>query len=115
MRGRAPNGFRGLKYCLPTKRVSGRATVITCAVIRGPKNGTTGRLMQNLPQQDFTRRTLLAATLGAGLGTAACSRSLAKRYFGWLMVASGAEKAVSVADLSEFRRTTAIPLGERPA
>jgi DNA-binding beta-propeller fold protein YncE len=57
-----------------------------------------------------TRRTLLAATL-----TAACGRQLASRYFGWLFVASGGERALAVADLSQFRRVTAIPTPQIPA
>lgn len=57
----------------------------------------------------MTRRTLLTATLAAG-----CGRSLAHRYFGWLFIASAAEKAISIADLSEFRHVTTIPLGQTP-
>jgi YVTN family beta-propeller protein len=57
----------------------------------------------------LTRRTLLASALLAG-----CSRKLATRYFGWLFVASAAEHSIAVADLSQFRRMTAIPLENAP-
>lgn len=57
-----------------------------------------------------SRRALLA---GALLG-AACGRKLATRYFGWLFIASGEERAVVVADLAEFRRVTTIPLPQPP-
>lgn len=56
-----------------------------------------------------TRRTLL---LSAGL--AGCGRKLAPRYQGWLFVASEADKSVVVADLAEFKRVIAIPLGHVP-
>src|SRR5579863_3645286 len=58
-----------------------------------------------------TRRSLLAATLAA----ASCGRPRASRYFGWLFVASAAEKSLAVADLSDFRRVTSIPLPQAPA
>jgi YVTN family beta-propeller protein len=58
-----------------------------------------------------SRRTLLAATLAA----AGCGRDLARRYFGWLFIASAAEKALAIADLSQFRRVTSIPLPSTPA
>jgi len=45
---------------------------------------------------------------------AGCSRKLAKRYFGWLFVASATEKGVAVADLAEFRHATTIPLEHAP-
>ncbi|MDQ1470334.1 MAG: hypothetical protein QOJ99_1814 [Bryobacterales bacterium] len=57
----------------------------------------------------LTRRTLLATALLAG-----CSRKLATRYFGWLFVASAAERGVAVADLSQFRHVTTIPLEHMP-
>jgi len=63
----------------------------------------------------LTRRDLIALTLGASAATAACSRKLATRYFGWLFVASAGEKAIAVADLAEFRRASVIPLGEVPS
>jgi YVTN family beta-propeller protein len=44
----------------------------------------------------------------------ACGRTLAKRYDGWLYVASGSEQCVAVADLAEFRRMSNIPLPQRP-
>jgi YVTN family beta-propeller protein len=57
----------------------------------------------------MTRRTLLAATLAAG-----CGRQRARRYFGWLFIASAGEKGLVVADLSEFRRAGFVPLGQVP-
>jgi DNA-binding beta-propeller fold protein YncE len=57
-----------------------------------------------------SRRTLLAATLAAS-----CGRQLASRYFGWLFIASAGEKALAIADLSQFRRVTSIPLPQVPA
>lgn len=57
-----------------------------------------------------SRRTFLA-----GLSTlAACSRKRAPRYQAWLFVASAAERAVVVGDLSSFRRSGVIPLGAAP-
>jgi YVTN family beta-propeller protein len=64
---------------------------------------------------ELSRRRLFAATFGTAFGSAACSRALATRYFGWLFVASAADKSITVGDLSEFRRVTNIPLGETPA
>jgi DNA-binding beta-propeller fold protein YncE len=61
----------------------------------------------------ISRRNVLAA--GAGVFAAACSHQLARRYFGWLFIASAADKGLAVADLSEFRRVTSIPLGQTPA
>jgi DNA-binding beta-propeller fold protein YncE len=57
---------------------------------------------------------VLAAAL-AFAGAAACGRKLAPRFFGWLFIASADEKALAVADLSDFRRVSAIPLGQVPA
>lgn len=53
----------------------------------------------------LSRRALLA-----GVFATACSRKRATRYQGWLLVASGAEKEIAVADLSTFRRTATISL-----
>lgn len=47
-------------------------------------------------------------------GSIACGRKLGKRYNGWLLVASGQEKAVAVADLSQFRPMTKIALPMAP-
>lgn len=58
----------------------------------------------------MTRRTLLAGAVLAG-----CSRKLATRYFGWLFVATAAERGIAVADLSQFRHVTTIPLNQTPA
>jgi hypothetical protein len=58
----------------------------------------------------LSRRTLLAAAFAT-----ACSRSLAPRYFGWLFIASAAEKGLAVADLSDFRKVTTISLGQTPS
>ena len=58
----------------------------------------------------LTRRTLLATALLAG-----CGRKLARRYFGWLFVASAAERGIAVADLAEFRHAATIPLDQMPA
>jgi DNA-binding beta-propeller fold protein YncE len=52
--------------------------------------------------------------LGAALGAVGCGRNLASRYFGWLFVASASEKALAVADLSDFRRVASIPLPSAP-
>jgi YVTN family beta-propeller protein len=49
-----------------------------------------------------------------GMAASACGRQLAKRYQGWLYVASGSERCVTVADLAEFRRMSAIPLPQAP-
>ncbi len=57
----------------------------------------------------FTRRALLASTVFA-----ACDRKRAPRYFGWLFVASAAERGIAVADLAEFRRVTTIALPQSP-
>jgi YVTN family beta-propeller protein len=57
----------------------------------------------------FSRRALLA-----GVTAAACGRKRGPRYQGWLFVASGAEKAVVVADLASFRRLTTISLPYAP-
>lgn len=57
----------------------------------------------------LTRRTLLATAILAG-----CGRQLARRYFGWLFIASASERGIAVADLSLFRRVTTIPLSTTP-
>ena len=57
----------------------------------------------------LTRRTLLASVVLAG-----CKRQLARRYFGWLFIASASERGIAVADLSLFRRVTTIPLSTVP-
>ena len=57
----------------------------------------------------LTRRTRLATAFLAG-----CSRKLATRYFGWLFVASAAERGIAVADLAEFRHATTITLDQVP-
>ena len=59
----------------------------------------------------MTRRAFVSAALAA----AGCSHQRANRYFGWLFIASASEKAVVVADLSEFRRVTSISLPQVPA
>ncbi len=64
----------------------------------------------NLRPYPVSRRTFLA-----GLSTlAACGRKRAPRYQAWLFVASAAERAVVVSDLSSFRRSGSIPLGAAP-
>ncbi len=63
---------------------------------------------------NMTRRDLVRTSLGAGLFATGCSRTLATRYFGWLLVASATEKGIAVADLSEFRRLNTIALNETP-
>jgi hypothetical protein len=45
---------------------------------------------------------------------AGCKRELARRYFGWLFIASASERGIAVADLSLFRRVTTIPLSTVP-
>lgn len=62
----------------------------------------------------MTRREILRTTLGTSLLAAGCSRPLATRYFGWLLVASATEKGIAVADLSQFRHINTIPLSETP-
>jgi DNA-binding beta-propeller fold protein YncE len=57
----------------------------------------------------LTRRALLATAVLAG-----CRRQLARRYFGWLFIASASERGIAVADLSMFRRVTTIPLSTAP-
>jgi YVTN family beta-propeller protein len=57
-----------------------------------------------------SRRTLLASAFAA----AGCGRKPASRYFGWLFIASAGEKALAVADLSDFRRLSSIPLPQSP-
>jgi DNA-binding beta-propeller fold protein YncE len=54
------------------------------------------------------------ATAAGALAGAACGHQLARRYFGWLFIASAAERSVAVADLSDFRRVTSIPLEQAP-
>jgi hypothetical protein len=67
-------------------------------------------LRLNLRHYPVSRRTFLA-----GLSTlAACSRKRAPRYQAWLFMASAAERAVVVSDLSSFRRSGSIPLGAVP-
>lgn len=58
---------------------------------------------------NLSRRALLAGAVAS-----ACTRKLASRYQGWMFVASGAEKAVAVANLSSFRRTLSIPVPHAP-
>jgi YVTN family beta-propeller protein len=70
-----------------------------------PLGGRALRLLNSA----LTRRTLLASALLAG-----CSRKLATRYFGWLFVATAAERGIAVADLSQFRHVTTIPLDQIP-
>ena len=57
----------------------------------------------------LSRRSLLAAILSS-----ACSRKRAARYQGWLFVASGEQQEIAIADLSTFRRITAISLACAP-
>ncbi len=59
---------------------------------------------------ELTRRAFLASVSTL----AACSRKRAPRYRAWLFVASAAEKAIVVSDLSTFRRSGTIPLGAVP-
>jgi len=66
--------------------------------------------LSRLRHNRVSRRSFLAA---ASLFTA-CSRKGAPRYRGWLFVASAAEKAIVVADLSAFRSSGSIPLGAAP-
>jgi hypothetical protein len=56
-----------------------------------------------------SRRTLLFAAFAS-----ACGRKLAKRYQGWLYVASGSQRCLAIADLAEFRRLSTIPLPQAP-
>jgi DNA-binding beta-propeller fold protein YncE len=58
---------------------------------------------------DITRRSFLLS-----IALSACTRPRAPRYQGWLFVGSEAEKGIVVADLAEFKRVIAIPLGEAP-
>ena len=59
-------------------------------------------------------RRAFGAALATALAGAGCARKLGKRYNGWLLVASGQEKAVAVADLNEFRPMTKIGLPMAP-
>jgi DNA-binding beta-propeller fold protein YncE len=64
----------------------------------------------------MTRRTLLAVSaLAATAAAVGCGRQRASRYFGRLFIASAAENALAVADLSVFRRIGSIPLPQAPA
>jgi hypothetical protein len=65
----------------------------------------------NLRPHLVSRRAFLA-----GLSTlAACGHKKAPRYQAWLFIASAAERAVVVGDLSSFRRSGSIPLGAAPS
>lgn len=68
--------------------------------------GPTLQLRHNI----VSRRAFLAAASVF----AACSHKLAPRYRAWLFMASAAEKAVIVDDLSAFRRSGSIPVGGVP-
>ena len=57
-----------------------------------------------------TRRAVMGSFVLAG-----CGRTLARRYSGWLFVASANERGIAVADLSEFRRVTTIALPQIPS
>jgi DNA-binding beta-propeller fold protein YncE len=68
-------------------------------------------LRLNLRPYPVSRRAFLA-----GLSTlVACSHKRAPRYQAWLFVASAAERAVVVGDLSSFRRSGSIPLAAAPS
>lgn len=67
-----------------------------------------------IPPYLMNRRELLFSALGTSALAAGCSRKLAPRYFGWLLVASATEKGIAVADLSEFRHITTLGLNETP-
>jgi DNA-binding beta-propeller fold protein YncE len=67
--------------------------------------------MSQLRHARVPRRTFLAAAVAF----TACGAKRAPRYRGWLFVASAAEKAVVVADLSAFRRSGSIPLDAVPS
>ncbi len=90
---------RRIELLARTRQASGRAMAITCAETRG-KGSAMAR---------FSRRALLGGALAS-----ACTRKRASRYQGWLFVASGAEKAVAVANLASFQRTLTIPLPHAP-
>ena len=53
----------------------------------------------------LSRRALLGTAL-----ISACSHKKAARYQGWLLVASGSEKEIAVADLASFHRVNSVPL-----
>ena len=57
----------------------------------------------------YTRRALLGSAIFA-----ACGRKRAKRYHGWMFVASGAARGIAVANLSSFQRMSTIPLPHAP-
>jgi DNA-binding beta-propeller fold protein YncE len=69
--------------------------------IRGKNSAMAG--------ETFSRRALLAAAMAS-----ACGRKRAKRYQGWLFVASPGEKEIAVADLASFRPLATIPLPFAP-
>ncbi|HWE49574.1 MAG TPA: YncE family protein [Bryobacteraceae bacterium] len=77
-----------------------------------PSGSGTIRLLTSAfekPVLSLTRRALMA-----GMFATACGRKRAARYQGWLLVASGAERAVAVANLAQFKRVTTIPLPHVP-
>ncbi len=51
--------------------------------------------------------------IGSALGVA-CARKRAPRYQGWLLVASGAQRAISVSSLAQFAPATTIPVQHTP-
>lgn len=73
-------------------------------------SGPLLNLRLNLRPYRVSRRTFLAAASTL----AACSRKRAPRYQAWLFVASAAERAVVVSDLSSFRRSGSIALDAPP-
>lgn len=68
-----------------------------------------------LPEESvlLSRRSLLTTGAAAVL-VSACSRKLAPRYQGWLLVASGTGRVMVVADLARFVRTTTVALPISP-
>ena len=87
--------------------------LLSFSIVLLPKSGTAsfrrydGIVADN--QRQISRRALLAAGFAWG-----CGRKLAKRYHGWLFVASGRDKGVAVANLSDFRRLTKVALPHEP-
>lgn len=74
----------------------------TCVATPGEKSVMAGR--------DFSRRTLFSSVPLSAALISACSHKKAARYQGWLLVASGTEKEIAVANLASFRRVASIPL-----
>ncbi len=61
-----------------------------------------------------SRRTFVANALATAASLAGCGRRRAQRYRAFLYIASGAENAIVISDLANFRRAGSIPMGAKP-